>query len=201
MLSTLVTLSNLIASSIAELEKACAESKLPFPNLDEPFTPQSEAFRKHPAASEAANVIAAAANQLLSTVLPPPMALGSILSGVSTRYRAFACFGCMLILTSGFSTSNRQLFASVWKQMWPRFCVKEDRRSDISVPQLRMMLMSARESTQKILQQRRTSAARRLVNHTSAFLHSRSDLNSHSTLIKIPGKSPCLPRGPAWRLR
>ena len=118
-LSTLKELNNLIASSIIELEKACAESELPFPDLDEPFTPQSEAFRKNPAASQAANVIAAAANQLLSTVLPPPMAMGSVLSGVSMRDGAFACFGLLKnydLLTSGFSTSNQRLFASAWKQ-------------------------------------------------------------------------------------
>ncbi len=85
MLSTLVALSNLIASSITELEKTCAESKLPFPNLDEPFTPQSEAFKENPVAAEAANIIAAAANQLLNTVLRPPVALGSIVSGVRSR--------------------------------------------------------------------------------------------------------------------
>lgn len=83
MISTLLELSNMIAGSVATLNDVCSTSKLPFPSLDDPFSPPSEAFRAYPEAAEAANVIAAAASQLVAMVLPPPAALFVIISGVS----------------------------------------------------------------------------------------------------------------------
>lgn len=194
MLSTLVALSNLIASSITELEKACAESNLPFPNLNEPFTPQSEAFRKHPAALEAANVIATAANQLLSTVLPPPMALGSIISGVSTRERAFACFGCMLIRFQHFKS------AAV------RVCLEANVTEILREggPKVRHIGPAAiydanvcQGAHAKDIAAKANISGEKIGQPYLCVSRSRADLNSHSTLIKIPGKSPCLPRDPA----
>ncbi len=82
MTSTLLELSNMIAASVATLNKVCSKN-VPFPDLNDPFAPHSEEFRKNPEAAEAANVIAAAANQLVAMVLPPPAALFSIISGVS----------------------------------------------------------------------------------------------------------------------
>ncbi|KAH9484888.1 4-O-methyltransferase 1 [Psilocybe cubensis] len=79
--STLSSLAFLINRSIITLEKACSESKLPFPGFDEPFTPASEAFRANPEAEEAAKVIAAAAHQLMMMVLPPSVALYTVVSG------------------------------------------------------------------------------------------------------------------------
>ena len=85
MTSTLLALSNMIAGSVATLDKVCSKS-IPFPSLDDQFGPNSEAFRANPAAAEAANVIAAAASQLVAMVLPPPAALTVIISGVSHNY-------------------------------------------------------------------------------------------------------------------
>ena len=82
MASTLLELSNMIAASVATLNKVCSKN-IPFPDLDDPFAPSSEAFRTNQEAAEAANVMAAAANQLVAMVLPPPAALFSIISGVS----------------------------------------------------------------------------------------------------------------------
>lgn len=88
MTSSLLSLSNLITSSVIALEKACADANLPFPSLDEPFSHASEAFRANPAAEEATKVIAAAAHQLMVMVLPPSAALYNLISGVSSDYRS-----------------------------------------------------------------------------------------------------------------
>lgn len=74
-------LSKIISDSVASLEKVCKKNKTLFPSLDEPFSPPSEAFRSDPEAAEAANKIAAAALQLAATVLPPPAALFTVVSG------------------------------------------------------------------------------------------------------------------------
>ncbi|KAH6913356.1 hypothetical protein BKA70DRAFT_1369956 [Coprinopsis sp. MPI-PUGE-AT-0042] len=50
-------------------------------SIDCPFTPQSEAFRSIPEADEAANLIVAAAFQLVATVLPPPSSMLTLISG------------------------------------------------------------------------------------------------------------------------
>lgn len=89
MTSTLLELSNMIAGSAATLDKVCSESNLPFPNLDDPFVPSSEAFRSNAEAAEAANIIAAAASQLVAMVLPPSAALFVIISGVSHKRYGF----------------------------------------------------------------------------------------------------------------
>ncbi|KAH9484887.1 4-O-methyltransferase 1 [Psilocybe cubensis] len=90
--STLSSLAVLINRSIITLEKACSESKLPFPSFDEPFTPASEAFRANPEAEEAAKVIAAAAHQLMMMVLPPSVALYTAVSG---EYKSAALRVCL----------------------------------------------------------------------------------------------------------
>jgi hypothetical protein len=81
MTSPIKDLSQIISDSVASLEKVCKKNNTPFPSLDDPFSPTSEAFRSDPEAAEAANKIAAAALQLAATVLPPPAALFTVVSG------------------------------------------------------------------------------------------------------------------------
>ncbi|KAG6811495.1 hypothetical protein H0H92_007143 [Tricholoma furcatifolium] len=66
-------LSDLISSSVTALLQACNENNTPFPGPNEPFTPESEAFRSSKVVVDATNVIAAAAMQLAQRVLPPYM--------------------------------------------------------------------------------------------------------------------------------
>lgn len=83
MSSTLLELSNIISGAVSSLSKACADGGTPFPELDTPFSPHSEAFRANTEAAEAASIIAAAATQLAAMVLPPPSALFALISGAS----------------------------------------------------------------------------------------------------------------------
>ncbi|KAG6834069.1 hypothetical protein H0H93_012165 [Arthromyces matolae] len=71
----------MIASSVSTLLQACNDNGTPFPQPNDPFTPQSEAFRKNKIAADATNIIAAAALQLAARVLPPQIALMNIVSG------------------------------------------------------------------------------------------------------------------------
>ena len=82
MSAILLELSSLISASIVALNQTCADNGTPFPSLDDPFVPNSEAFRASPQAAEAANIIAAAASQLIAMVLPPPAALYVTACGV-----------------------------------------------------------------------------------------------------------------------
>ncbi|KAF5312468.1 hypothetical protein D9619_003733 [Psilocybe cf. subviscida] len=81
MSSTLLELSRIITDAAKTLDKACADSGTTFPGLEVPFSPSSEAFRSNPQAAEAANIIAAAATQLVAMVLPPPSAMFALISG------------------------------------------------------------------------------------------------------------------------
>ncbi|KAG6915443.1 hypothetical protein DXG01_011473 [Tephrocybe rancida] len=74
-------LSDLISSSVSTLLKECQKNNTPFPDSNQPFTPQSEAFRTSQVAVDATNIIAAAALQLAQRVLPPHMSLLNIVSG------------------------------------------------------------------------------------------------------------------------
>ncbi|KAL1755113.1 O-methyltransferase-domain-containing protein [Schizophyllum commune] len=85
-MTSLTPLVDLIVQNARLLEAACnspsGDGHASLPDLNAPFDPASEAFRKDPKAAEAANVIAAAAFQLAATVLPPP----STLLGVAEAY-------------------------------------------------------------------------------------------------------------------
>lgn len=48
MAGKLSQLVNIISNSVATLVDICAADKVPFPDLDDPFTPQSEEFRSNP---------------------------------------------------------------------------------------------------------------------------------------------------------
>lgn len=87
-MSSLTPLIELIVQNARVLEAACASGngtgQASLPDLNAPFDPASEAFRKDPKAAEAANVIAAAAFQLAATVLPPPSTLLGVAEAVSS---------------------------------------------------------------------------------------------------------------------
>ncbi|TFY66486.1 hypothetical protein EVG20_g4597, partial [Dentipellis fragilis] len=72
---------NLMQISLATLDKACASGGFHIPDLNEPFTPLSEAFRADPAAALAANTIVAAALQLAAILTPPQVSLYHAVGG------------------------------------------------------------------------------------------------------------------------
>ncbi|KAF7288814.1 S-adenosyl-L-methionine-dependent methyltransferase [Mycena chlorophos] len=71
----------ILSSSIDLLESTCDAAGVAVPDLHEPFTPPSEAFRAIPAAAEAASLIGAAALQIEAIVTPPPVTLYRIVGG------------------------------------------------------------------------------------------------------------------------
>ncbi|KAG6880859.1 hypothetical protein C0993_003970, partial [Termitomyces sp. T159_Od127] len=71
----------LITEAIETLERTCASTGTSLPDLHSSFSPQSEAFRAHPAASEAANVVSAAALQLEAILTPPHVSLYHVVAG------------------------------------------------------------------------------------------------------------------------
>ncbi|KAG6900062.1 hypothetical protein C0993_003548 [Termitomyces sp. T159_Od127] len=75
-------LSDLIAYSVSTLLQACEDCNTPFPDPNQPYTPQSEAFRANQVAIDATNIIAASALQLAVRVLPPHTSLMNIVSGL-----------------------------------------------------------------------------------------------------------------------
>ncbi|KAG6909480.1 hypothetical protein DXG01_017202 [Tephrocybe rancida] len=81
MATTIFELSNLISSSVTKLAETCHAHDLRVPDLNEPYCPDSEAFRSNPAVARAANIAAAAAFQLAAFLLPPQESIMQITSG------------------------------------------------------------------------------------------------------------------------
>lgn len=84
MATTILELSQLISNSITELVTTCSAQGLRIPNLNEPYTPESEAFRTNQVVARAANIAAAAAFQLAACLLPPQESILQVTSGVRT---------------------------------------------------------------------------------------------------------------------
>lgn len=82
MASSILQLCDLISSSVSTLVATCAANDLALPHLDDELSPLSGAFRAHPIASDAANIISAAALQLVAILLPPQQSVLSIAAGV-----------------------------------------------------------------------------------------------------------------------
>ncbi|THU80378.1 S-adenosyl-L-methionine-dependent methyltransferase [Dendrothele bispora CBS 962.96] len=75
---------SLIADSLSTLETCCARTNTSIPDLREPFTLESEAFRTaDPDAARAASIISAAALQLEAIFTPPQVGLLSFVAGSS----------------------------------------------------------------------------------------------------------------------
>lgn len=67
---------NLLESVVADLETS-------LPDLNEPFTPSSETFRRSPVAERAAKIASAAAFQFATILNPPQASLYQVVGGVS----------------------------------------------------------------------------------------------------------------------
>ena len=83
MTSSARQLLDLISNSLTLLEKSCEARSVDIPDLNSPFHPSTEAFRADPTASEAANVISAAALQLAAIFVPPQVSVFRAIGGVS----------------------------------------------------------------------------------------------------------------------
>lgn len=70
-LEELRTLVKLIKTSVDTIEKTFLTNNQPFPSLDGPSNPQSEAIRMSPGVQQAGNVLIAASSQLIANVRPP----------------------------------------------------------------------------------------------------------------------------------
>lgn len=86
MASPLRQLLALLSENIDALEKACADGNVAVPDLYEPFSPSSEAFRAIPAATYAAKIISAAAGQIDAIVTPPQVSLYHAVGGVRSVF-------------------------------------------------------------------------------------------------------------------
>ena len=82
MASPLRQLLALLTENITALETACADSGTFIPDLHQPFSLASEAFRANPAAAGAASIISAAALQINAIVMPPQLSLYGAVGGV-----------------------------------------------------------------------------------------------------------------------
>lgn len=83
MSSTLRQLLELMTQSVETLERICDETGTSVPDLDKPYTPASDAFRRNPIAGEAANIITATAYHMAAIVSPPKSEIYKFIGGVS----------------------------------------------------------------------------------------------------------------------
>ncbi|KAJ8093236.1 hypothetical protein PM082_020730 [Marasmius tenuissimus] len=79
--SSLRTLLDILTKNVEILENSCKTNGTAVPDLGTPFHPSTEAFRAHPDAAEASNVIVAAAHHLAAILTPPPIALYHAVGG------------------------------------------------------------------------------------------------------------------------
>ncbi|KAG6860183.1 hypothetical protein C0995_014728 [Termitomyces sp. Mi166 len=83
MATTILELSQLISDSVTALVTTCSALNLRIPDLNEPYTLESEAFRRNQVVARAANIAAAAAFQLTAYLLPPQESILQVTSGVT----------------------------------------------------------------------------------------------------------------------
>ena len=83
--SELKVLSDIIQSSIQQIEAVVTANSFTFPSPDSTFSPESEAPRMHPAIQSAGSLIVSAAAQLITLVRPAPLTLLDILLQVSLK--------------------------------------------------------------------------------------------------------------------
>ncbi|KAJ8082650.1 hypothetical protein PM082_008506 [Marasmius tenuissimus] len=79
--SPLRTILDILTKNVEILENSCKANGTAIPDLETPFHPSSEAFRAHPEAAEASNIIVAAAHHLGAILTPPPIALYHVVGG------------------------------------------------------------------------------------------------------------------------
>lgn len=107
MAETIQQLSDLISSSVADLIKLCSTNNLRVPEMNEPSSPKSEAFRDNRAIAQAANIIAAAAIQLAASILSPQESIVHAISGVRIPLNLH-CTRLFLSTCVASSTRSRQ---------------------------------------------------------------------------------------------
>jgi len=81
-LAELKALSNIIQSSIEQLETAVAANSFNFPSPNAPFSLESEAPRMHPDIVSAGSLITSAAAQLITLVRPAPLTVFDVMMQV-----------------------------------------------------------------------------------------------------------------------
>lgn len=92
MASEILQLAELISSSAKTLIENARKDNVTLPDLNDPFTIPSEAFRGNPESALAANVIVAAASQLATAVGPPPLSIFTMVAG---HFRSAALRVCL----------------------------------------------------------------------------------------------------------
>lgn len=117
MASEILQLAELISSSAKTLVENAKKDNVPLPDLNDPFTMPSEAFRGNPESALAANIIVAATSQLAAAVGPPPLSVFRVLAGVD-----FYVTLCNHVRQADFdsSISDLPLFVFVWSSMLRR---------------------------------------------------------------------------------
>lgn len=94
MAETIQQLSDLISGSVADLIRLCSTNNLQVPKMNEPSSPESEAFQENKAITQAGNIIAAAAIQLVASILSPHESVIHAISGVRISLRLFIPDSC-----------------------------------------------------------------------------------------------------------
>ncbi|KAF9261543.1 S-adenosyl-L-methionine-dependent methyltransferase [Marasmius fiardii PR-910] len=90
--SQLRTILGILNKNVDILEESCKTNGTQIPDLKEPFHPDSEAFRRHEDAAEAANIIVAAAQHIAALLTPPQVSMYHEVSGV---FRSAAVRVCL----------------------------------------------------------------------------------------------------------
>jgi hypothetical protein len=85
-LAELKALSNIIQSSIEQIEAVVTANSFTFPSPDLTFSIESEAPRMHPAIQSAGLLITSAAAQLITLVRPAPRTILDSTNQVSPRF-------------------------------------------------------------------------------------------------------------------
>ncbi|EIM90650.1 S-adenosyl-L-methionine-dependent methyltransferase [Stereum hirsutum FP-91666 SS1] len=81
-----------MGESLDVIEQTCAANGTKLPELNEPFSPPTEAFRADPKVAEAANIASAAAVHLAAILTPPQVTLYHFAGG---HFRAAAIRACL----------------------------------------------------------------------------------------------------------
>jgi hypothetical protein len=85
----------LIADSLSTLSDVCSANSFSLPDpFENVLTEDSEDFRSHPAAAQAANVAVAAALQLVAALLPPKQSIFHLVSGSLKTAALRTAIGC-----------------------------------------------------------------------------------------------------------
>lgn len=124
MTSSILQLCDLISTSASTLVRTCTDNHLPLPHLDDELSPISGAFRQNPTAAEAANIISAAALQLVAILLPPQQSIINLMGGVRCISLVFDYSPGVLLTFCPHSISKLLPCVFVWNATLPKSCAK-----------------------------------------------------------------------------